>query len=132
LIPLVSVRLDGAGAAIWCKLEYLNPSGSTKDRIAEFILRRALVEQRLVPGQTVVEASSGSTSIAMARTSSELGLRFTAVVPAGVSNERVLIDSGVWRTGLLYSGRRGHCAGDSKGGRTGSGIGGFSATAVFE
>jgi cysteine synthase A len=91
LIPLVSVRLDGAGPAIWCKLEYLNPSGSTKDRIAEFILRRAMVEQRLTGGQMVVEASSGSTSIAMARTSAELGLRFTAVVPAGVSNERVLM-----------------------------------------
>jgi len=85
------VRLDGAGPSIWCKLEYLNPSGSTKDRIAEYILRRALVEQRLVPGQMVVEASSGSTSIAMARSSAELGLKFTAVVPAGVSNERVLM-----------------------------------------
>lgn len=91
MIPLVSVRLDGESAAIWCKLEYLNPSGSTKDRIAEFILRKALAERRLKPGQMVVEASSGSTSIAMARSSAELGLKFTAVVPAGVSNERVLM-----------------------------------------
>jgi len=83
--------VDSAGAAIWCKLEYLNPSGSTKDRIAEFILRKALVEQRLVPDQMVIEASSGSTSIAMARCCAEVGLRFTAVVPAGVSNERVLM-----------------------------------------
>jgi cysteine synthase A len=88
--PLVPVRL-GEGPAVWCKLEYLNPSGSTKDRIARFILEKAWREGRLAPGDTVVEASSGSTSIAMALAAAQLGLRFTAVMPEGVSNERVLI-----------------------------------------
>ena len=64
--PLVPVRLDGAGPTIWCKLEFLNPSGSTKDRIASYILGKALRRGEISPGGTVVEASSGSTSIAMA------------------------------------------------------------------
>ena len=40
--PLVPVRLEAAGPAIWCKLEFLNPNGSTKDRIAKFILSKAI------------------------------------------------------------------------------------------
>ncbi len=101
--PLVPVRIDGdggrefegedegAGATIWCKLEFLNPSGSTKDRIARYILGKALRRGEVAPGGTVVEASSGSTSIAMAMTAAQLGLRFVAVMPEGVSDERVLI-----------------------------------------
>jgi cysteine synthase A len=89
--PLVPVRLDASGPAIWCKLEFLNPSGSTKDRIAGFILAKALRRGEIKPGGTVVEASSGSTSIAMALASAQLGLHFVAVMPEGVSRERRLI-----------------------------------------
>lgn len=88
--PLVSVNLDG-GPAVWCKLDFLNPSGSTKDRIARYILGKAWRQGRLNPGDRVVEASSGSTSIAMAMACAQLGLGFLAVMPEGVSNERVLI-----------------------------------------
>jgi cysteine synthase len=87
--PLVPVQLEDESPAIWCKLEFLNPSGSTKDRIAQFILTKAWREGRLGPGGTVIEASSGSTSIAMALACSQLGVRFIAVMPEGVSNERV-------------------------------------------
>ena len=89
--PLVPVRLDAGGPTVWCKLEFLNPSGSTKDRIAGFILGKALRRGAVRPGGTVVEASSGSTSIAMARASAQLGLKFVAVMPHGVSEERTLI-----------------------------------------
>lgn len=86
--PLVAVELDASAATIWCKLEFLNPSGSTKDRIARHILEKAWREERLRPGDTVVEASSGSTSIAFALACAQLGLRFIACMPEGVSNER--------------------------------------------
>lgn len=89
--PLVPVTLCARGPAIWCKLEFLNPSGSTKDRIARHILAKAWREGRLKTGDVVVEASSGSTSIAMALACAQLGLRFIAVMPEGVSSERVLI-----------------------------------------
>lgn len=89
--PLAPVSLSAADTPIWCKLEFLNPSGSTKDRIARYILGKAWREGRLQPGDTVVEASSGSTSIAMALACAQLGLTFTACMPEGVSNERVLM-----------------------------------------
>lgn len=88
--PLVSVQLDG-GPPVWCKLEFLNPSGSTKDRIARYILEKAWRQGRLRRGDLVVEASSGSTSIALALACAQMGLRFVAVMPECVSSERVMI-----------------------------------------
>lgn len=89
--PLVPVCVERGARPIWCKLEFLNPSGSTKDRIASYILLKALRSGALQPGATVVEASSGSTSIALAMACAQLGLRFIAVMPEGVSRERTLI-----------------------------------------
>jgi cysteine synthase A len=88
--PLVPVRLDSDGPTIWCKLEFLNPSGSTKDRIARYMLEKAWRLGELCPGGEVVEASSGSTSIALALASAQMGVRFTAVMPEGVTEERLL------------------------------------------
>lgn len=87
--PLQPVQLSTGQPTIWCKLEYLNPSGSTKDRIAAYILSKAWREGVIRPGSLVCEASSGSTSIAMAMVCAQMGLRFIAVMPEGVSNERV-------------------------------------------
>lgn len=89
--PLVPVQLDAAVPPVWCKLEFLNPSGSTKDRIARFILEKAWRLGRLASTDRVVEASSGSTSIALALACAQMGLRFLAVMPEGVSGERVFI-----------------------------------------
>ncbi len=89
--PLVPVQLNATDPIVWCKLEFLNPSGSTKDRIARYILEKAWREGRLCPGDRVIEASSGSTSIALALACAQLGLRFLAIMPEGVSNERVLM-----------------------------------------
>ena len=57
--PLIMV--DG----IWVKLEYPNPSGSIKARIAKYMIERAEREGLLRPGDTIVEASSGNTGNAM-------------------------------------------------------------------
>lgn len=86
--PLVPVRLSEGEPTIWCKLEFLNPSGSTKDRIARHILEKAWRRGTIQIGDTVVEASSGSTSIAFALACAQFGLKFIAVMPEGVSNER--------------------------------------------
>jgi cysteine synthase A len=87
--PLVAVQLAAGQPKIWCKLEFLNPSGSTKDRIARYILEKAWRAGHIGAGSMVVEASSGSTSIALALACAQMGLRFTAVLPEGVSSERV-------------------------------------------
>ncbi len=88
--PLVRIELE-PGLGIWSKLEFLNPSGSTKDRVARYILGDARQTGRLHPGDLVIEASSGSTSIAMALACAQMGFRFTAVMPEGVSDERTLM-----------------------------------------
>jgi cysteine synthase A len=89
--PLTPIQLDRESPVIWVKLEFLNPSGSTKDRIARYILEKAWREGHIDARSTVIEASSGSTSIAMALACAQLGVRFVAVMPEGVSNERVLM-----------------------------------------
>jgi cysteine synthase len=89
--PTVPLDDPATGCTLWVKLEYLQPSGSTKDRLAVFVLAEAVRSGRLHEGSLVVEASSGSTSIAFAMACARLGLRFRAVMPEGVSGERVLI-----------------------------------------
>jgi cysteine synthase A len=89
--PLVAIRLEADDPVVWCKLEYLNPSGSTKDRIAYHILEKARHAGAIGPGSTVVEASSGSTSIALAMACARLGLRFTAFIPDTATSERALM-----------------------------------------
>ncbi len=89
--PLVPVRISDGAPEIWCKLEYLNPSGSTKDRIARHILEKAWRQGKLQPGGLVVEASSGSTSIALALCAAQMGLKFLAFIPDTATNERSLM-----------------------------------------
>ncbi len=89
--PLSEVRLNPEGPPIWCKLEFLNPSGSTKDRIARHILEKAWRRGEIGPGSTVVEASSGSTSIAFALACAQMGLKFVAFIPDTATGERELI-----------------------------------------
>ena len=89
--PLVPVQLDPDLPPVWCKLEFFNPSGSTKDRIARFILEKAWRLRRIRRGDTVIEASSGSTSIALALACAQMELKFLAVMPEGVSTERVYL-----------------------------------------
>lgn len=83
--PLVEV--DG----IWVKLEYLNPSGSIKARIARYIIERAEREGLLRPGDIIVEASSGNTGNAMSMVAAVKGYRMVVVMPNGMSRERAAI-----------------------------------------
>jgi cysteine synthase A len=79
--------LDG----IWVKLEYLNPSGSIKARIARYIIERAEREGLLRPGDIVVEASSGNTGNAMSMVAAAKGYRMLVLMPNGMSRERAAI-----------------------------------------
>ena len=83
--PLVMV--DG----IWAKLEFLNPSGSIKARIAKYMIERAEREGLLRPGDTIVEASSGNTGNAMSMVAAVKGYRMLVVMPDGMSGERLAI-----------------------------------------
>jgi cysteine synthase A len=83
--PLIDV--DG----IFVKLEYLNPSGSIKARMARYIIERAAREGLLKPGDTIVEASSGNTGNAMSMVAAVMGYQMLVVMPEGLSPERAAI-----------------------------------------
>ncbi|HJL24668.1 MAG TPA: pyridoxal-phosphate dependent enzyme, partial [Polyangiaceae bacterium LLY-WYZ-15_(1-7)] len=70
----VPIPDEESGCTIWVKLEYLLPSGSTKDRVAAFVLGHAIERGDVTEDTIVVEASSGSTSIALAMASALLGV----------------------------------------------------------
>jgi cysteine synthase len=76
---------------IFVKLEYLNPSGSIKARMARYIIERAEREGILRPGDTIVEASSGNTGNAMSMVAAVLGYKMLVVMPEGLSPERAAI-----------------------------------------
>ncbi|MGE0399432.1 MAG: PLP-dependent cysteine synthase family protein [Kofleriaceae bacterium] len=87
----IPLRDEPTGCTIWVKLEYLLPSGSTKDRVAAFILGHGVETGAIDEDSIVVEASSGSTSISLAMACAVIGVRFRAVMPENVSRERALI-----------------------------------------
>jgi cysteine synthase len=76
---------------IYCKLEYLNPSGSIKARIAKYMVERAEDEGLLRPGDAIVEATSGNTGNALSMVAAVKGYRMLVVMPEGMSGERVAI-----------------------------------------
>jgi cysteine synthase A len=92
--PLVRlVRLPGADAAarnnvILGKMEGDNPAGSVKDRAAMSMLRRAEERGQIKPGDTLIEATSGNTGIALAMVCAARGYRCTLVMPDTMSKER--------------------------------------------
>lgn len=81
------IRVDG----VWAKLEYFNPSGSIKARIAKYMIERAEAEGLLKPGDTIVEASSGNTGNALSMVAAVKGYRMLVVMPNGMSPERAAI-----------------------------------------
>ena len=76
---------------LYCKVEALNPGGSIKDRTALTIIERALQENRLQPGATVVESSSGNMGIGLAQACNYYGLNFICVVDPKVTTQNVEI-----------------------------------------
>ena len=75
-------------AELFAKLEYLNPSGSIKDRIAKYMIEKAEEEGKLKPGMTIVEPTSGNTGISLSLISALKGYDFVAVMPEFSSKER--------------------------------------------
>jgi cysteine synthase len=76
---------------LYCKLEYLNPSGSIKARIARYMVERAEREGLLAEGDTIVEATSGNTGNALSMVAAVKGYRMLVVMPEGMTGERVAI-----------------------------------------
>ena len=87
--PVVKInRLAPANQTIYAKLEAFNPLASVKDRLAIAIIEDAERTGALAPGQTVIEATSGNTGIALAMVCAAKGYPFVATMAESFSIER--------------------------------------------
>ena len=91
--PMLQLKkLAPAGsAAIFAKLEFLNPGGSVKDRAAIGLIARAEQEGKLRPGGTIIEATAGNTGIGLALIGVNRGYKVRLFVPEKFSEEKVII-----------------------------------------
>lgn len=91
--PLVRLRAVAAGidATVLAKVEYLNPGGSVKDRIALRMIDAAEADGSLQPGGTIVEPTSGNTGIGLAIVAQQRGYRCTFVCPDKVSADKIAV-----------------------------------------
>ncbi len=88
--PLVRLNrvTEGVAATVLVKVEYLNPGGSSKDRIATRIVDAAEREGLLKPGGTIVEPTSGNTGIGLALVAQQRGYRCVFVLPDKVGEDK--------------------------------------------
>ena len=89
LLELTHVEKElGLKATILAKLEYLNPAGSVKDRVAREMIDDAEAAGHLKPGSVIIEPTSGNTGIGLAAVAAARGYRVVIVMPDTMSVER--------------------------------------------
>ena len=88
--PVVKLRnvVDEDAADVYVKLEYQNPGGSVKDRIALAMIEKAEKEGKIKPGDTIVEPTSGNTGIGLAFVCAAKGYKAVFTMPETMSSER--------------------------------------------
>ncbi|MCL3861316.1 cystathionine beta-synthase [Actinotalea sp. K2] len=88
--PLVRLNVvtEGLSATVLAKVEYMNPGGSVKDRIAERMIGAAEASGELRPGGTIVEPTSGNTGVGLALVGQRKGYRCVFVCPDKVSQDK--------------------------------------------
>lgn len=91
--PMVEISLlyDGTPMKVYAKAEYFNLSGSIKDRVAFYILKKAYANKTIKEGDTIVEATSGNTGIAFSAMAAYLGHPMVVFMPDWMSEERIKI-----------------------------------------
>jgi len=106
--PLLAIRcvFRGKERVVYAKAEHLNMTGSLKDRMAFHILKKAYEENRIEPGYTIAEVTSGNTGIAFASIGRALGNKITIFMPDWMSQERVSLIKSLGAKIVLV------CAGD--------------------
>jgi cysteine synthase A len=132
--PLVGLRhvTDGAGARIAAKLEYFNPGGSVKDRIALSMIDAAEAAGLLRPGTTIVEPTSGNTGIALAMVCAARGYKAIFTMPDTMSKERRMLLRGYGTELVLTPGPDGMGGAIAKATEIAKGEGDFFMPQQFE
>ena len=82
-------HFDTGPCRLFVKLEFLNPGGSIKDRIALAMIEQAEKRGELQPGATIVEATAGNTGLGLAMVASQKGYQLVVVLPDKMSLEKI-------------------------------------------
>ena len=108
LLELTNIEKEyGLKAKIVAKLEYFNPAGSAKDRIAKAMIDKAELEGKLKAGAVIIEPTSGNTGIGLASVAAARGYRAIIVMPDTMSVERIKIMKAYGAEVVLTDGKLG-------------------------
>jgi len=89
--PMVRLNkiVENLNCQVFAKLEFLNPMGSSKDRIAKYLIEQAEQSGKIKPGDTILESSSGNTAIGLALMAIQKGYNLKVVVRDSTSKEKL-------------------------------------------
>ncbi|HEY3322420.1 MAG TPA: cysteine synthase family protein [Planctomycetota bacterium] len=109
--PLLPLRFEPEGLTVLAKCEFLNPSGSIKDRFAKAVIEDAEARGALTPESIILECTSGNTGIALAMVGAVKGYRVTILMSETASRERRSLMEQLGASVILFAPTKGYQTG---------------------